>query len=114
MRKNNKTSKAKGNSKPVPKPGFYTILEGYLHGWAPAKTFESGGGMMLKTSQDIVSDLEDMTDIDTFTVASIMSQLGFRAHYDPDGGPHGWMMRKSPGTAYSISPAAPEEDPEDD
>ncbi len=110
MKNNNNTSKAKRNTQ-EPKPGFYTILEGYLRGWAPAKTYEPG--VILKTSKDIVNDLEDMVDMDTFNVASFMSQLGFKAHYEPDDGPHGWMMKKSPGRVYSISPGAPEaEDPE--
>ena len=44
-----------------------------------------------------------MVDIDTYTLASIMAQLGFRAHYDP-AGPHGWMMRRDPDAVYTIRP----------
>ncbi len=104
--------KSKRSTQKEPKPGYFTILEGYLRGWAPEKTY--GPGVILKTTQEIVNDLEDMVDVEPRAVASVMSQVGFRAHYEIDGGPHGWMMRKSPGTTYIISPPTPEEDPEDE
>lgn len=112
MKKNNKSNNGKSKSQDEPIPGYCYILEGYLKGWAPAEA--PGSGTILKTSQEIANDLEDMVEIDTRTVASIMSQFGFRTHYDIDGGPHGWMMRRDPAAVYTIRPASAEEDPEED
>ncbi len=113
MKKSSKSKNTKRKSQTEPAPGYCTILQGYLNGWAPAAEFCPG--VILKTSQEIANELEDMVEIDTFTLASIMSQLGFRAHYSADGGPHGWMMQKAPGTVHTIRPADPDdEDPEDD
>lgn len=111
MKKLNKPQKSKRKNQDEPIPGYCYVLEGYLKGWAPADA--PGSGTVLKTSQEIADELEDMVDIDTFTLASIMSQLGFRAHYDA-AGPHGWMMRRDPSAIHTIRPAVPEDDPEDD
>ena len=111
MKKSNKTPKPNNSTTPPPIPGYCFILEGYLKGWAPADN--PGSGTILKTSQEIADELEDMVSIDTVTVASIMSQLGFRVHYDTDG-PHGWMMHRDPSAVHTIRPAAPEEDPDED
>ncbi len=113
MKKTEKSRTSKKTPQDEPAPGYCAILEGYLRGWAPVDTY--GPGVILKTSQEIAGDLEDMVDINTFTVASIMSQLGFRAHYSIDGGPHGWMMQKAPGTVHTIRPVTlDEDDPEDE
>lgn len=111
MKNPSKTSKQSKSKTPQPVPGYCYILEGYLKGWVPSD--DPGAGTILKTSQEIADELEDMVDVDTCTVASIMSQLGFRAHYSV-AGPHGWMMRKDPSAVHTIRPVAPEEDPEDD
>lgn len=95
----------------TPVPAYCYILEGYLKGWIPADA--PGKGTILKTSQEIAYDLEDMVYIDTCTIASVMSQLGFRTHYDA-AGPHGWMMRRDPSAIHTIRPAVPEEDPDVD
>lgn len=111
MKKTYKTQKPDNSKTPQPVPGYCYILEGYLKGWTPAES--PGHGTILKTSQEIADELEDMVDIDTCSVASIMSQLGFRVHYD-DAGPHGWMMRRDPSAIHTIRPAVPEEDPDVD
>ena len=111
MKKSNKSQNAKRTTQNAPIPGYCYVLEGYLKGWTPADA--PGSGTILKTSQEIADELEDMVDIDTYTLASIMAQLGFRVHYDADG-PHGWMMRRDPAAVNTIRPAAPEEDPDED
>lgn len=111
MKQQNKQQNAQTKTKEKPIPGYCFVLEGYLKGWIPADA--PGKGTMLKTSQDIADELEDMVDIDTPTVASVMSQIGFRVHYD-DAGPHGWMMRRDPTAIHTIRPAVPEEDPDVD
>ena len=111
MKKTSKTGQLNNRTTPQPVPGYCFILEGYLKGWAPAVA--PGAGTILKTSQEIADELEDMVSIDTVTVASIMSQLGFRVHYDADG-PHGWMMHRDPSAVHTIRPAVPEEDPDED
>ena len=111
MKKSNKPHNTNRKSQKEPVPGYCYVLEGYLKGWVPADA--PGSGTILKTSQDIIDELEDMVDIDTYTLASIMAQLGFRTHYDA-AGPHGWMMRRDPSAVHTIRSGAPEEDPEDD
>ena len=111
MKKSNKPKQLQNSTTPQPVPGYCYILEGYLKGWTPADA--PGSGTILKTSQEIADELEDMVAIDTVTVASIMAQLGFRAHYDA-AGPHGWMMRRDPAAVHTIRPSVPEEDPDDD
>lgn len=111
MKKSNKSHNANRKSQNETIPGYCYVLEGYLKGWAPADA--PGSGTILKISQEIADELEDMVSIDTVTVASIMSQLGFRVHYDAEG-PHGWMMRRDPAAVHTIRPATPEEDPDDD
>ena len=101
MKKTSKTKQPNNHTTQQPIPGYCYILEGYLKGWVPADT--PGSGTILKTSQEIADELEDMVAIDTVTVASIMSQLGFRAHYDA-AGPHGWMMRRDPAAVHTIRP----------
>lgn len=111
MKKQNKSLNANRKTQKEPVPGYCYVLEGYLKGWAPADA--PGAGTILKTSQTIADELEDMVEINTISVASIMSQLGFRAHYD-DAGPHGWMMHRDPSAIHTIRPAVPEEDPDED
>lgn len=96
---------------PAPVPGWCYVLEGYLKGWAPAPAYEKG--VVLRTSLDIVNDLEDMTELNASTVSSVMSQLGFRPHFCAEG-PHGWMMSKSPGAVHEIRPYEPDSVPSDE
>ena len=101
MKKSNKSHNANRKSQNEPVPGYCYVLEGYLKVWIPADA--PGSGTILKTSQDIADELEDMVSFDTYTIASIMSQLGFRVHYDADC-PHGWMMRRDPAAVHTIRP----------
>lgn len=106
MKKQDKSQNSKLKTQGQYIPGYCFVFEGYLEGWAPADT--PGAGTVLKTSQEIADDLEDMVEISTVDVASIMSQLGFQTHYTLDG-PHGWMMRRDPAAVHTIRPADPEE-----
>ncbi len=110
MKKSSQSKNTKRNSQNEKDSvsGHCIILEGYLKGWAPAP--EPGPGVIYKTTREIIDDLEDMIEIEPRDVASVMSQIGFRAHYEIDGGPHGWMMRKVPGTIHIISPTPPDND----
>ena len=101
MKKSYKSPNAKRTTQNASIPGYCYVLEGYLKGWVPADA--PGSGTILKTSQEIVDELDDMVSIDTVSVASIMSQLGFRTHYDANG-PHGWMMRRDPSAVHTIRP----------
>ena len=84
----------------------YTVLEGYLKGWAHADSI--GNGTIVKTSQEIVADLEDMIDIDTTVVAHVLSVLGFKTHFSHDGSLHGWMMREDPEAVHTLRISLPE------
>lgn len=90
---------------PEPVCADYSVLEGYLKGWGPAESLEIG--VLLKTSQDIVNDLEDMVDIDAAVVAHALTILGFKAHFSHDGGPHGWMMREDPEAIHNLRLSMP-------
>ena len=91
---------------PEPVCADYAVLEGYLKGWAPADSLDSG--VILKTSQEIVTDLEDMVDIDAAVVAHALTLLGFKAHFPHDDGPHGWMMRKDPEAVHDLRLSLPD------
>lgn len=91
---------------PEPVCADYSVLEGYLKGWAPADSLESG--VIMKTSREIASDLEDMVEIDAAVVAHALTALGFKAHFSHDGGPHGWMMRPDPAAIHDLRLSLPE------
>ncbi len=84
-----------------PLPGWCVVLEGYLSGYAPADA--PAKGVILRTSADIVSDLDDMDDLTVSAVSSAMAQLGFRTHFSSTGA-HGWMLRPDPQATHHIRP----------
>lgn len=96
----NSSRKNGGGKIPGRKPGWCIILEGYLKGYAPAT--ELGNGVILRTSSDIVNDLQDMYDFSEFEITVAMAQLGFRPHFS-DSGAHGWMMRRDPEAVHDIT-----------
>ena len=53
---------------------------------------EAGEGVMLKTTEQIESEIQDMAQPQEGEVAQLMLDAGFKIIYAP-GGRHGWAMR---------------------
>lgn len=67
------------------------LVEQYLQEWVPA-TALTDEGAVVRTTDDILRDLDDMADLVPNDVAMTMLSLGFRSAYYPDGR-HGWLMK---------------------
>ena len=67
------------------------LVEQYLQEWAPAASLTDEGAVV-RTTDDILRDLDDMADLVPNDVAMTMLSLGFRSPYYPDGR-HGWLMK---------------------
>ena len=67
------------------------LVEQYLQEWAPAAALTDEGAVV-RTTDDILRDLDDMADLVANDVAMTMLSLGFRSAYYPDGR-HGWLMK---------------------
>ena len=64
-------------------------LAAYLQNYEPA---QDGMDMLLKTTEAIERDLQDMAEPQPGEVAAMMAQAGYSIIYQPDGR-HGWAMR---------------------
>jgi len=67
------------------------LVEQYLQEWEPAAALTDEGAVV-RTTDDILRDLDDMADLEPNDVAMTMLSLGFRSAYYPDGR-HGWLMK---------------------
>ena len=67
------------------------LVEQYLQEWTPAAALTDEGAVV-RTTDDILRDLDDMADLVPNDVAMTMLSLGFRSAYYPDGR-HGWLMK---------------------
>ena len=67
------------------------LVEQYLQEWVPAAALTDEGAVV-RTTDDILRDLDDMADLVPNDVAMTMLSLGFRSAYYPDGR-HGWVMK---------------------
>ena len=67
------------------------LVEQYLQEWVPAAALTDEGAVV-RTTDDILRDLDDMADLVPNDVAMTMLSLGFRSGYYPDGR-HGWLMK---------------------
>ena len=67
------------------------LVEQYLQEWVPAAALTDEGAVV-RTTDDILRDLDDMADLEPNDVAMTMLSLGFRSTYYPDGR-HGWLMK---------------------
>lgn len=63
-------------------------LEAYLQNWEPDEN-----GTMLKTTDSILRDLDDMVELTPNEVAEVMVARGYQIRYDGPGGRHGWAMK---------------------
>lgn len=63
-------------------------LEAYLQNWEPDEN-----STMLKTTDSILRDLDDMVELTPNEVAAVMVELGYTIRYDGHSGRHGWAMK---------------------
>ena len=66
------------------------VMGAYLTQFEPVE--EAGEGVMLKTTEQIESEIQDMAQPQEGEVAQLMLDAGFKVIYAP-GGRHGWAMR---------------------
>lgn len=66
------------------------VMGAYLAQFEPVE--EAGEGVMLKTTEQIESEIQDMAQPQEGEVAQLMLDAGFKIIYAP-GGRHGWAMR---------------------
>lgn len=66
------------------------VMGAYLTQFEPVE--EAGEGVMLKTTEQIESEIQDMIEPLEGQVAKLMLDAGFKVIYAP-GGRHGWAMR---------------------
>ena len=64
-------------------------LASYLENFEPA---QDGMDVLLKTTEAIERELQDMVEPEPGEVATLMAQAGYSIVYRPDGR-HGWAMR---------------------
>lgn len=63
-------------------------LEAYLQNWEPDEN-----STMLKTTDAILRDLDDMVELTPNEVTAVMVAHGYQIRYDGPGGRHGWAMK---------------------
>lgn len=68
------------------------IINSYLNNYIPTDNIDYPG-LIIKTTDDILRDLNDMADFEPNQVASILLLNGFITGFHPDGR-HGWLMLK--------------------
>ena len=66
------------------------VMSAYLSQYEPAEA--PGEGVMLKTTEQIESEIQDMAEPKEGEVATLMLDAGYKIIYTP-GGRHGWAMR---------------------
>lgn len=66
------------------------VMNAYLSQYEPAQ--EPGEGVMLKTTEQIESEIQDMIEPEDGQVVQLMLEAGYTILYTP-GGRHGWAMR---------------------
>lgn len=66
------------------------VMSAYLMQFEPAQ--EAGEGVLLKTTEQIESEIQDMMEPKEGQVAQLMLDAGYTIIYTP-GGRHGWAMR---------------------
>lgn len=66
------------------------VMGAYLTQFEPVE--EAGEGVLLKTTEQIEAEIQDMTQPQEGEVAKLMLDSGFKIIYVP-GGRHGWAMR---------------------
>lgn len=66
-------------------------IDAYLANYEPDPT-----GTILKTTDAILRELDDMVEIETNDLAEVLAARGFQIHYVGCSTRHGWAMRLKP------------------
>ena len=66
------------------------IIEEYIQRYTPADSY--GGGVIIRTTADIINDLADMADITPDEVNAVLVREGYRPGRN-NSGSFGWLMR---------------------
>ena len=76
---------------PIPEPtvsATMLVLDAYLSNYEP-----DPDGSMLKTTDAILRDLDDMVELQANDVAAVLAERGYSIRYVGASGRHGWAMR---------------------
>ncbi|MBE6311459.1 MAG: hypothetical protein E7080_10480 [Bacteroidales bacterium] len=71
--------------------GLALIVAQYLVNYEPAE-FPADMGTVIRSTEEIITDLADMADLNANTVASVMLDMGYTVVFLRDGR-HGWAMK---------------------
>lgn len=81
-----------GGNAQEPCPGWKRVLLDFLEAFEPTETYQQGATSLISTDE-IISELASMADMEPSQVADTLSELGFRSFHTADG-IHGWLLRK--------------------
>ena len=68
------------------------VIEAFLQGFVPVDAYSPG--VIVMTTDDIISALGEMVDLDQCTVAGVLAGLGFRPGRN-NAGSFGWLMKQA-------------------
>lgn len=71
--------------------GLALIVAQYLANYEPAEN-PNDMGMVIRSTEEIITDLADMADLNANVVANVMLDMGYTVVYLRDGR-HGWAMK---------------------
>ncbi len=71
--------------------GLALIVAQYLSNYEPAEN-PNDMGTVIRSTEEIITDLADMADLNANTVASVMLDKGYSVVFLRDGR-HGWAMK---------------------
>ncbi len=71
--------------------GLALIVAQYLANYSPAE-FPDDMGTVIRSTEEIITDLADMADLNANVVATVMLDSGYRVVFLRDGR-HGWAMK---------------------
>lgn len=71
--------------------GLALIVAQYLANYEPAED-PNDMGMVMRSTEEIITDLADMADLNANVVANVMLDMGYTVVFLRDGR-HGWAMK---------------------
>lgn len=71
--------------------GLALIVSQYLANYEPAEN-PNDMGMVIRSTEEIITDLADMADLNANVVANVMLDMGYTVVFLRDGR-HGWAMK---------------------
>lgn len=71
--------------------GLALIVAQYLANYSPAEEPDDKG-VVIRSTEEIITDLADMADLNANVVANVMLDMGYTVVFLRDGR-HGWAMK---------------------